>query len=109
MRINSSGDDGRSYDDVNVSKKRLQYRSTAMSQFRTPGNIARFINGTDLGNSPMVERSPIKTGLGTANPFDYLHVAFTDTTGAFTGLRSRIVAAEHSPFTECSFTTRTVL
>jgi len=41
-------------------------------------------SSNDLGNS-VVYQAGSRVGLNTTSPFDYLHVQFTNTTGAFTG------------------------
>jgi len=46
--------------------------------------LGMFMNGTDLGNS-MFYQTGGRLGLNTTSPFDYMHVRFTNTTGAFTG------------------------
>jgi hypothetical protein len=50
----------------------------------TPNFLAKYVNGTDVGNSGVYESSG-RVGVGTAAPADFMHVRFTDTGGAFTG------------------------
>jgi Chaperone of endosialidase len=47
--------------------------------------IAKFMNGTDLGNSAMFESGGL-FGINTTTPLDALHVRFTNTNGGLTGL-----------------------
>ena len=49
------------------------------------GRMAMFVDTVNLGNSVMTQSSA-RIGLGTTSPLDYLHVAFNDSFGAFTGL-----------------------
>src|SRR5712692_10494136 len=51
----------------------------------TIGTIAKFVTGVDLGDSVMFENSG-RVGIGTAAPLDILHVPFTNTNGALTGI-----------------------
>ena len=51
----------------------------------TIGAIGKFTSATDLGNSIMFE-SAGRIGVGTATPLDFLHVPFTNTNGAMTGI-----------------------
>jgi len=46
--------------------------------------LGMFMNGADLGNS-VAYQAGTKVGFNTTSPLDYLHVRFTNTTGAFTG------------------------
>ena len=50
----------------------------------TPGHFGVFTDPFNLGDSVAVQ-SGARIGIGTASPFDYLHVAFNDPFGAFTG------------------------
>jgi hypothetical protein len=51
----------------------------------TAGQIGMFVDAVNLGNSVMTQYGN-RIGLGTTAPLDYLHVAFNDQFGAFTGL-----------------------
>ena len=51
----------------------------------TPGYLGMFTDGTNLGNS-VAYQSGARIGVGTVSPADYLHIAFNDPFGAFTGL-----------------------
>ena len=51
----------------------------------TPGHLGMFTNTLDLGDSVVVQ-SGARIGVGTSSPLDYLHIAFNDPFGAFTGL-----------------------
>src|SRR5581483_2830450 len=51
----------------------------------TAGHLGMFTDGTNLGDSVAVQFGP-RIGIGTATPADYLHIAFNDQFGAFTGL-----------------------
>jgi hypothetical protein len=46
--------------------------------------VAKFTNATDLGNSAIYDAGGM-VGVNTATPADFMHVRFTDTSGAFTG------------------------
>jgi trimeric autotransporter adhesin len=48
------------------------------------GYLGMFTNATDLGNSSLYQYGT-RIGLNTTLPLDYMHVAFNDGTGAFTG------------------------
>ena len=52
----------------------------------TPNFLAKYVNAADVGNSALFETNGGRVGTGTTTPFDRLHVRFTNTTGAFTGL-----------------------
>jgi hypothetical protein len=51
----------------------------------TAGRLGMFVDASNLGDSVVAQSGP-RIGVGTANPADYLHVAFSDQFGAFTGL-----------------------
>jgi hypothetical protein len=51
----------------------------------TPGYLGMFTDSVNLGNS-VAYQSGARIGVGTAAPADYLHIAFNDSFGAFTGL-----------------------
>ncbi|HZR24144.1 MAG TPA: hypothetical protein VFA59_11185 [Vicinamibacterales bacterium] len=51
----------------------------------TPGYLGLFVDSANLGNSVVAQSGP-RIGIGTASPADYLHIAFNDPFGAFTGL-----------------------
>jgi hypothetical protein len=51
----------------------------------TPGHLGVFTDAFNLGDSVAVQ-SGARIGIGTVSPVDYLHVAFNDPYGAFTGL-----------------------
>ena len=55
------------------------------STMGTPGHLGLFTDSVNLGDSVAVQ-SGARIGLGTSSPVDYLHIAFTDPFGAFTGL-----------------------
>ena len=57
--------------------------STVYAWTGTPGNIAKFINTTDLGNSIMTESSG-KIGIGTTNPVSKFDVALDSASDYFT-------------------------
>ena len=59
--------------------------SSVAATMGTPGHLGLFVDPTDLGDS-MVVQSGARIGIGTMSPADYLHVAFNDPFGAFTGL-----------------------
>jgi len=59
--------------------------SSSATTMGTPGHLGLFLDPTDLGDSIVVQSGP-RIGIGTAGPADYLHVAFNDPYGAFTGL-----------------------
>jgi hypothetical protein len=46
--------------------------------------VAKFTNATDLGNSAIYDAGGM-VGVNTTTPADFMHVRFTDTSGAFTG------------------------
>lgn len=50
-----------------------------------PGYLGMFVDSVNLGNS-VAYQSGARIGVGTAAPLDYLHIAFNDSFGAFTGL-----------------------
>jgi len=50
----------------------------------TVGYLGKFATTTDLNNSALFQ-SGASIGVGTASPLDFLHVAFADPNGAFTG------------------------
>jgi hypothetical protein len=51
----------------------------------TPGHLAQFVDASNLGDS-VVAQVGARIGVGTVSPADYLHIAFNDPYGAFTGL-----------------------
>jgi hypothetical protein len=51
----------------------------------TTNFLAKYVNGADVGNSAVYESGGM-VGVGTTTPFDQVHVRFTNTNGAFTGL-----------------------
>jgi Chaperone of endosialidase len=51
----------------------------------TPGHLAQFVDASNLGDS-VVAQVGARIGVGTVSPADYLHIAFNDPFGAFTGL-----------------------
>jgi hypothetical protein len=53
--------------------------------FGTPGHLAQFVDASNLGDSVVAQVGP-RIGVGTVSPADYLHIAFNDPFGAFTGL-----------------------
>jgi hypothetical protein len=50
----------------------------------TPNFLAKYVNGTDVGNSAVYEIGGA-VGIGTTSPLDTMHVRFTNTNGGFTG------------------------
>ena len=46
--------------------------------------VAKFVDSTDSGNSAVHETLG-KVGVGTTNPFDSMHVTFSDSGGSVTG------------------------
>ena len=54
------------------------------STFGTAGYLGMFTDSVNLGNSTVFQ-SGARIGIGTTSPVDYLHVAFNDPFGAFTG------------------------
>jgi Chaperone of endosialidase len=50
----------------------------------TANFLAKYVDGVDVGPSAVYENGGT-VGVGTATPFDALHVRFDDTTGRFTG------------------------
>jgi len=59
--------------------------STVGATMGTPGHLGLFTDSTDLGDSIVVQ-SGARIGIGTPGPADFVHIAFTDPFGAFTGL-----------------------
>jgi hypothetical protein len=60
--------------------------STVGTQANIPGALGKFTaDGTTLDGSNVYQSNSF-IGVGTASPFDALHVSFTDPNGAFTGL-----------------------
>ena len=51
----------------------------------TPNLLAKYVNGSDVGNSAVYEANGM-VGVGTTTPLDYVHVRFNDPNGATTGL-----------------------
>jgi hypothetical protein len=51
----------------------------------TPNFLAKYVNGSDVDDSAVYEASG-RVGLGTTSPVDMLHLRFTHTAGALTGL-----------------------
>jgi hypothetical protein len=51
----------------------------------TPNFLAKYVNGSDVGNSAIYEANGM-VGVGTTTPLDYVHARFTDPGGATTGL-----------------------
>jgi hypothetical protein len=52
----------------------------------TTNFLAKYVNGTDVGNSGVFEAADGSLGLGTTTPFDRIHVRYSNNTGDFTGL-----------------------
>ena len=50
----------------------------------TTNFLAKYVNGTDVGNSAVYETGG-SVGIGTTSPLDTMHVRFTNTNGGFTG------------------------
>ena len=50
----------------------------------TTNHLAKYLSAANLGNSAVIETGG-KVGIGTSAPLDFLHVRFTNTTGALTG------------------------
>jgi hypothetical protein len=59
--------------------------STDAVQPGTPNVIAKYVNGTDVGNSAIFESGGL-VGINVNQPLDALHVRFTNTGGSLTGL-----------------------
>jgi len=57
----------------------------SLSTAGAPGYLGMFTDSANLGNS-VAYQSGARIGIGTATPADYLHIAFNDSFGAFTGL-----------------------
>ena len=51
----------------------------------TPNFLAKYVTGTDVGNSGIFENASGQVGIGTQSPLDSLHVKFTNTGGTATG------------------------
>jgi Chaperone of endosialidase len=57
----------------------------------TTNFLAKYVNGADVGNSAVFETPTVTVptgavGIGTTTPLDQLHLRFTNTNGAITGL-----------------------
>jgi Chaperone of endosialidase len=50
----------------------------------TPNLLAKYVNGTDVGNSAVFEAGGA-VGIGTTTPLDLLHLRFSNTNGGLTG------------------------
>src|SRR5581483_11149720 len=62
-----------------------QSTRASTSTVGTPGRLGLFVDAANLGDS-VVAQSGARIGVGTSSPADYLHIAFNDPFGAFTGL-----------------------
>jgi hypothetical protein len=68
----------------------------------TPNLLAKYVNTTDIGTSAVYELGG-SVGIGTVTPFDTLHVRFTNTNGAFTGLAVQNLGSSTSSYSGMLF------
>jgi hypothetical protein len=68
-----------------VGRSTLTDPRASLSTAGNPGYLGMFTDSVNLGNSAGFQ-SGGRIGIGTTAPLDYLHISFTDTFGAFTGL-----------------------
>jgi hypothetical protein len=59
--------------------------TSAVVQPGTTNFLAKYVNGTDVGNSAVYEAGG-SVGIGTTTPLDAMHVRFNNTIGSMTGL-----------------------
>jgi hypothetical protein len=68
----------------------------------TPNTLAKYVDAANVGDSAVFE-SGGRVGVNTTAPFDFLHVRFTSTGGAFTGLAVQNLASTANAYSGMLF------